>query len=149
MRIRAGLVPLNKCVISLRLSLEPLSWTVTIMQSPSNIVSFIMAVSGLLVRLISPLLKDYVDMGVGGSSSSKTLFIASQIWQCMGRLFPCPNFTRRDMTFPWIWLASKMLNKRQGRQMRGPQSLKWISGSSGRRILLITPYPSTTLGGCH
>ena len=59
-------MPSINCIISLRLSIEPLSWTGTIIQSPSYIGSFTISGNGLTTRLISPLFEEGSAMGIGG-----------------------------------------------------------------------------------
>ena len=117
MWISNGLMPSRKCVILLRLSLEPLSWKGTIMQSLSYIGIFTIWGSGIPIRLISPLLEVDAAMGVGGSIEFKDLFIGSQIWECMEILLSWPTLTIRNVTLPHIWPSSILVNKRQGGRM--------------------------------
>ena len=72
-------MPSIKHVILLRLSLEPLSWTVTITQSSSYIGILTISGTGLPTRLSSPLREEYAAMGIGVSSDFKALYIGSQI----------------------------------------------------------------------
>ena len=66
MRIRTGLVPYSKCVISLRLSLEPLSWKGMITQSPLYVGSLTMSGSGIPIGIILPLFYEDAPMRIGG-----------------------------------------------------------------------------------
>ena len=149
MRIRNGLMPSSKCVISIGLGLESLSWIGAITKTPSNIGSLTISGSGLTTSLISPMLKVDADRGIGGSSDSKAFFIGSRIWRCVESLFYWPNCSCSNVTFQWIYLASTMMDERKRRKMRSLKSLKWISGSGKSRRWLITLAPSIKLGWCH
>ena len=69
----------SKCIILLRLSLEPLSLTGTMTQSPPYMGILTMLGSGLPTRLSSLLIKVEEAMRMGLSSDYKALFIGTHI----------------------------------------------------------------------